>query len=298
MRRPNLFTDNDPRVLPRSSARGGPRRGVFTPLAVVSLFAVLAFVALGVDVGLISLTRARMQFATDAAALAAVHELSDTVAEGDDPSALDGEMASRARAMAEKVAGMNDTFVDAELDVRLGRRVYDDQAGRYRIQWGAAPYNVVEVAARKDNPDTSAPDGQMPAFFSRIFGMTGHTFRVSSIAYTEPRDLVLVLDYSASMNNDSEFEAFGRLGEADVTANMLEIYDDLGLDDSLLPDEPDYVTLHGVPRNSTLQIPHVTLKPTPWGGTVTSTHKIDRVWVKDGDGRWRKLRRRGQVAYL
>lgn len=135
MRRPNLFTDNDPRVLPRSSARGGPRRGVFTPLAVVSLFAVLAFVALGVDVGLISLTRARMQFATDAAALAAVHELSDTVAEGDDPSALDGEMASRARAMAEKVAGMNDTFVDAELDVRLGRRVYDDQAGRYRIQW-------------------------------------------------------------------------------------------------------------------------------------------------------------------
>ena len=259
---------------------------MFTAVAVVCLFSVLAFVALGVDLGLIALTRARMQFATDAAALAAVHELSDTVSEGEDPAVLDGEMSARARAMAEKVARLNDTYVDSDLDVRLGRRVYDGDLGRYRIQWGSSPYNVVEVAARKDNPDTSADDGQMPAFFSRIFGMTGHTFRVSSIAYTEPRDLVLVLDYSASMNDDSEFEAFSRLGEAEVTENQLEIYDALGLDDGMLPDEPTQVTLHGVPRNNSSRIPHVTFTPGPWGGEVTSTHNIDRIWALDNSGRW------------
>ncbi|NNJ27353.1 hypothetical protein LzC2_34550 [Planctomycetes bacterium LzC2] len=277
------------RVRPPQPARQdtGERKGVFTPVAVVCLFAVLGFVALGVDLGLIALTRARMQFATDAAALAAAHELADVVAEGDDPSALDAEMAERARAMAVKVAGMNETFVDSEIDIRLGKRVYDNDLGRYRIQWGGAPYNVVEVAARKENPDTTAPDGQMPAFFSRIFGMTGHSFRVSSIAYTEPRDLVLVLDYSASMNDDSEFPAFDRLGEAEVTENMLEIYDALGLDDAMLPDEPERATLRGVPQNSGSGIPHVTLTPGPWGGTVTSTSNIDRLWVRDGNGTWK-----------
>ena len=263
------------------------RRGAFTAIAVFCLVAVLGFVALGVDLGLISMTRARMQFATDAAALAAAHELSDVVAGGEEPGALDAEMASRARAMAEKVALMNETYIDPEEDVRLGRRVYDPEAGRYRVRWGSSPYNVVEVAARKDNPDTSAPDGQMPAFFSRVFGMTGHTFRVSSVAYTEPRDLVLVLDYSASMNDDSQFEAFDRLGESQVTANMLEIYDSLGLDSDLLPDDPEPVTIHGVPRDNRDQIPHVTLTPKPWGGEVTSTHNIDRVWVRDNNGDWR-----------
>ncbi|MFH5805410.1 pilus assembly protein TadG-related protein [Alienimonas sp. DA493] len=272
--------------VPWRPARDPDRRGVFTPIAAVSLFAVLGFVALGVDLGLISLTRARMQFATDAAALAAAHELSDVVAEGEDPAALDAEMAGRARAMAVKVAGMNETFVDDDLDVRLGRRVYDGDLGRYRIVWGSAPYNVVEVSARKENPDVSAPDGQMPAFFSRIFGLTGHSFRVSSIAYTEPRDLVLVLDYSGSMNDDSEFPAFDRLGEAAVTENMLAIYDALGLDDGLLPDVPERVTLHGVPENTQRRIPHITFTPGPWGGQVTSTADIDRLWVLDNGGRW------------
>ena len=276
-----------PRPEPDPRRRAARRRGAFTALTAASLVAVLAFVALGVDVSLISLTRSRMQASVDAAALAAAQELSDTVADADDAAALDAEMASRGKAMADKVARLNETYIDPDRDVRFGRRVFEERAGASRVLWGVAPYNVVEVSARRDNPDTSAPDGQMPAFFSRIFGMTGHSFEVSAVAYVEPRDLVLVLDYSGSMNDDSELPAFGRLGEAPVTENMLEIYDALDLDPGLLPTVPEYATLHGVPRDSRNQIPHVTLTPTPWGGTVTSTHKIDRVWVKDGYGNWR-----------
>ncbi|MEM9702409.1 MAG: vWA domain-containing protein, partial [Planctomycetota bacterium] len=173
--------------------------------------------------------------------------------------------------------------------------VFDSDLGRYRIQWGGAPYNVVEVTARKENPDVDAPDGQMPAFFSRVFGMTGHSFKVSSIAYTEPRDLVLVLDYSASMNNDSEFEAFDRLGEAEVTENMLEIYDALGLDANLLPDESEPAIIEGVPQDNSKKIPHVTLEPRPWGGRVTSTHDIDSLWVRDNNGNWRNYTNVGKA---
>ena len=277
---------------PPGGVRRSPsrRRGVFTAVAVTALFATLAFVALGVDLGMISLTRARMQFAVDAAALAAAQELSDAVADTIDADELDAAMADRAREMAVKVADLNGTFTDGNADVRFGKRVFDPDMNRYRIVWGAAPYNVVEVAARRENPDTSAPDGQLPAFFSRIFGMTGHTFRVRSIAYVEPRDLVLVLDYSASMNDDSEFGAFGRLGETEVTANMLDIYDALGLDPGLLPTTPERITIHGAPRNNALKIPHVTLEPRPWGAKVTSTHDIKSLWVQDEDGRWENYR--------
>ena len=272
---------------PRYGARRhSRRRGVFTAVAVTALFAVLAFVALGVDLSLISLTRSRMQFAVDAAALAAAQELSDTVAAEVDADDLDQAMADDARAMAVKVADLNETHVDGQTDVRFGQRRYDPARGHYRVAWGAAPYNVVEVAARRENPDTSAPDGQLPAFFSRLFGMTGHSFRVASVAYVEPRDLVLVLDYSASMNDDSEFGAFDRFGEDAVVANLLEIYDGLDLPDDMLPDDPTPVTLHGVPRDSRNQIPHVTVTPRPWEVTVESTHKIDSLWVRDSGGRW------------
>ena len=283
-----------PRPEPDPRRRAARRRGAFTALTAASLMAVLAFVALGVDVSLISLTRSRMQASVDAAALAAAQELSDTVADAQNAAALDAEMASRGKAMAEKVARFNETYIDPDRDVRFGRRVFEEGAGASRVLWGVAPYNVVEVSARRDNPDTSAPDGQMPAFFSRIFGMTGHSFEVSAVAYVEPRDLVLVLDYSGSMNDDSELPAFGRLGEAPVTQNMLEIYDALGLDPGLLPDVPRHATLHGVPRDSRNQIPHVTLEPKAFGGTVRSTHNIDRVWVRDSSGTWRNHDRVGK----
>ena len=293
------------RPLPAAPARHSPppgtrpplRRGVFTVIAVVALFATLAFVALGVDLGMISLTQARMQFAVDAAALAAAQELSDTVAESVGGDDLDGAMADRARAMAVKVGDLNGTYVDDGSDVRFGKRVWDDGRGRYRIAWGAAPYNVVEVSARRENPDTSAPDGQLPAFFSRIFGMTGHTFRVKSIAYVEPRDLVLVLDYSASMNDDSELPAFARLGEAEVTANMLQIWDALGLDPDLLPTTQQRATVHGAARNNALKIPHITVTPEPFGATVTSTHNIDSLYVYDnGARRWKHYSNGGKTV--
>ena len=266
---------------------------MFTAVAVTALFAVLAFVALGVDLGLISLTRSRMQFAVDAAALAAAQELSDAVAAAVDAGDLDASMAAAARAMAVKVAGLNETFVDGQTDVRFGKRIFEQGRGDHRVLWGAGPYNVVEVSARRENPDTGAPDGQLPAFFSRIFGLTGHSFRVSAVAYVEPRDLVLVLDYSASMNDDSEFDAFGRLGESEVTANMLDVYDALELDDSMLPTVPQYVTLRGAPRNDAAKIPHVTMRPEPWKVTVTSTHDIKSLWVLD-NGYWRNFKNVGR----
>ena len=281
---------------PRRAPGPARRRGVFTAVAVTCLFAVLAFVALGVDLGMISLTRARMQNAVDAAALAAAQELADAVATAADAGDLDAAMASGARDMAVRVASLNETHVDRSADVRFGKREYDHDRGRYRIRWGVSPYNVVGVAARRENPDTSAPDGQLPAFFSRLFAMTGHSFRVDAIAYVEPRDLVLVLDYSGSMNDDTEFGAMSRFDEADVLANMRACWDAMNLPAGLLPDDQQPVVIHGQPRDNDRRIPHVTMTPRAFGVTIESTHDMHLVHVYDrGTGRFRRFEDAGRT---
>ena len=51
------------------------RKGIFFVLAVVSLMAAMTFVGMSVDLGMITLTKTRMQSAADAAALGAAQEI-------------------------------------------------------------------------------------------------------------------------------------------------------------------------------------------------------------------------------
>ena len=217
----------------------GRRRGAFAVIAAVGLFALVGFVALGVDLGMISLTRARMQQTADAAALAAAQEIPASLESLSDPSSvddMDGYTSGAARAMAERVADLNGVYVDPRRDVRFGRRSPLPDGG-YAVTWGAGPYNAVEVTVRRDNPDHSAPDAELPAFFSRVFGLGGQALVTHATAYVEPRDLVLVLDYSASMGYDSSYLGFDHLEPDDVRANLDEIYDALQIPS--LPDFPD-----------------------------------------------------------
>ena len=66
----------------RSETRGGiglsqeqQRKGIFFVLAVVSLMAAMTFVGMSVDLGMITVTKTRMQSAADAAALGAAQEV-------------------------------------------------------------------------------------------------------------------------------------------------------------------------------------------------------------------------------
>jgi hypothetical protein len=63
------------------------------------------------------------------------------------------------------------------------------------------------VTARRTGPDTSAPNGEFPLAFGWAIGRDSVPIEVSSTAFTEARDLVLVLDWSASMNDDSSFNS-------------------------------------------------------------------------------------------
>lgn len=201
------------------------RRGAIAPLAAILLSVLFAFVAYGIDSSRIVSERTKMQNAVDAASLAASQEIVAQVREAGQ-NVDDGQVhvvsiaENQARAIAAEVAAANGVHVDPNLDVFFGKRFWDEDSEEWRIDWGVEPYNVVKVVARRDNPDLDRPDGAFPLAFGWAVGSESTELVVSASAFIEARDMVLVLDFSASMNDDSSIGAFSKLGQANVEASL------------------------------------------------------------------------------
>jgi Flp pilus assembly protein TadG len=207
------------------------RRGVIVVLTGFLLIAVFAFVALSVDSGRIVLTKTRMQNATDAAALAAAQEIMVAV-EAAGQSGGSGASATAialdaARTMAEGIATANGIYVNPTVDVKFGNRRYDAATKTWPIQWNSSPYNAIRVTARRTEPNSSGPDNQLPLAFGWSLGRSEVPIQTSATAFIEARDLVVVLDFSGSMNDDSSIRSFNTLGQAQVEASLDGMWDAL-----------------------------------------------------------------------
>lgn len=159
----------------RISVDDGPlRTGNVLVLAAGCLVLVFAFVAFTVDVGYITLTKAELQRAADAGALASAIELHDALGTG--PLVSQSTAESNARQAAADVAaanrggGRNSVHVDSARDVRLGQYCWDADSGTWVKNWGTAPYNLVEVTARRDQDGSSAGDEPLDLFFAPVIG--------------------------------------------------------------------------------------------------------------------------------
>jgi hypothetical protein len=106
--------------------------------------------------------------------------------------------------MAADVAEANGVYIDPATDVEFGKRIYNPANQTWSVQWGGTPYNVVKVTARRNGEDPAAPDGEFPLAFGWAINKDSVPLVTSSTAFTEARDLVLVLDFSGSMNYDSQ----------------------------------------------------------------------------------------------
>ncbi len=208
------------------------RRGVFLVIAAVTLTTVMALVAFSVDLGYQSLTRTKMQNATDAAALAAAMEITHALQTGN-PNLGDvfANAVQSARNTAHDITNLNKVYIDSNRDVVFGRRSFVPGTQNLTTSWNVAndQVNIVKVIARRDNPDTKAPDGKLPGIFSTVFGATGATLTTESIAFIDPRDIIVVHDFSRSMNFDSYYtdEQNTMLSQAQVDANLALVWSDL-----------------------------------------------------------------------
>lgn len=199
-------------------------------LSFFTLVAAIGFVAFTVDVGIISHTKTRMQNAVDAAALAAVLEISNAIKNaGPDVENVPAYAQGQAAAVAEQVMAMNGIYIDPSSDVEFGTGTYNEGTGKYEVSWGTSNANVVRVHARKDNADANAPDAKLNLFFAGFFGEDTVTLTTSAVAYIASRDIVSVLDFSRSMNFDSYYnnEANSNLSDAEIYDNLQMVWDDL-----------------------------------------------------------------------
>lgn len=226
------------------------RWGSILVLATGILILIFGFAAFTVDVGYITLSKSQLQNAVDAAALAAVMEL-DT--NGDQQDAKSRAIQSAVEIAAMHRAGDHDSVsIEGNLgSVEFGRRSYNVFTKEYDYVWGpeAEPFNVVKVTAhRKEIWDdgTLEADNQLPLFFGPVIGSESATLQTSAIATFLPRDIMLVLDYSASMNDDSELTAMHTLGLDAVEDNIYQMWEELGSPTyGNLGFEPDWVTIPG-----------------------------------------------------
>lgn len=233
-----------------TSADGSARRGAFIVLGFFALVVCLGFVAFSVDIGMISLTRTQMQNSVDTAALAAAMEITNavqTAPQGTENITVYARQAARDKAV--EVAGLNGVHVDSAAGVIFGQRSYNAVTDKFTIDWGiseSAPANCVKVIARRENEDSEAPDGKLKLSFAGIFGDNTARLNVEATAYVEARDIVVVHDFSQSMNYDSFFSAsaMATLSQAQIEANSYNTWVDLQpLNAGSLVFTPQYLTL-------------------------------------------------------
>ncbi len=222
----NQSSKNPPRVHSPHN-----RQGIIIVLTGFALVAVFAFVALSVDTGRIVLTETDMQNAVDAASLAAAQEITAAVyaaGQGTGSANIDANSIAveAARSMAQQVAAANGVYIDPATDVRFGKRKFDAGTGTWPIEWDGSPFNVVQVRARRTGTnDSSAPDAEFPLAFGWAVGRDSVPIQTSATAFVEARDLVVVLDFSASMNDDSSLRS--GLGQTAAEGALDDMWDAL-----------------------------------------------------------------------
>jgi len=220
------------------------RKGVFFVLAIIALMGAMTFVGMSVDLGMITVTKTRMQSTADAAALAAVQEIVVAIRQAgldgvDDPGEVQAAAATAARNMAEEIVSMNGFYVDKTQDVILGTRVLAQDGVNFTETWGTPPYNLVKVQIRKTNSDATAADAKLPLIFAPVTGERAQAITADASAFIESRDMVAVLDYSGSMMFDSIFrsQTVNRLGQSAVEDGLDDIWDALVASDVRFSDD-------------------------------------------------------------
>lgn len=174
-------------------------KGFVLTMTGVSMVALVSFFALVVDLGRIYVTKSELQNAADAAALAAIVEVSvsqDTARE----SAFDFGTSHYA-------AGSNILFEVS--DVQFGH--FDFETSQFSL--GEEPTNGLEVKARRV---TGSPSGPLPLFFAPFFGKDSSNVQASSkavldrhvVGVTGKNRLIpySVIDFVVDANLDEQYD--------------------------------------------------------------------------------------------
>ncbi len=249
-------------LVSRSRRSTVQRRGAIVVLAAFLIIFLMAVLAMTIDIGYMQNARVEIDRAVDAGALAGAGLLA-----GGQEEAL---AAAREFTKLNRVAGreLSDDQIQTEVgDWNKTNRVFSDPSG--------IPY-ALRVFAENDNV--------RPMFFGRVFGRDHFSVAAEAVAVYQPRDIVLVLDYSASMNDDSELRSIDTIGQTEVEENLLTIWQELGSNAyGSLTWAPRYLTASGAAPANTGQS-QVRVEYRYNSVYVTSTKPFNRIRAYRSNG--------------
>lgn len=257
------------------------RHGTILVLTAVLMVVLLGFVAMTVDIGFIELTRTQLQSAADASALSGAMELSGI----DDPALVraNARNAVVQTAAMHRAGDQTTVAIDPVADITFGKLTWNGNSQNYKIQWGEdqTPYNVIKVRAMRTTG--AGGDNRLPLFFAPAIGSKKADVGAEAIATFQPRDIMVVLDFSGSMNDDSCFGAISKLGRGYIESNLQTMWTQLG--------SPVYGNLTVTPKHATLKgraasgtIPHIDVTYKRTSVAVTSTLGLSQVKLKFSNG--------------
>lgn len=158
------------------------RRGAILVLAAVFMIVILGMAAFTTDFGYLQVQKTRLRAAVDAAALAAIEELTN-------------DEAAVTQAVNEllQANGYDPTNSGLAVTTEFGNWDIDNRFFTATTEFDSA-----------DAIRLSIVDNGIPAFFGPVFGENGYSTRaeaVATLSSTVPRDIVVVLDCSGSMSD-------------------------------------------------------------------------------------------------
>lgn len=186
------------------------RRGAVLIWVAISIILLFGISAMAIDLSTMAMLKTQLQVTATSAAAAGAVDLPD-----------DAQAKASALAYAERnmTIGKHGNVLLAP-DVTVGNWNYDTRI----FQPNTGPFNAVKVVTRRSDANGNPVDLGL----SKIFGYNDDDLVAEAIAARRPRDIMLVLDYSSSMNDDSELRHIGRLGRSAIEANLLQIYTEMG----------------------------------------------------------------------
>lgn len=171
------------------------RTGAVLPLVTVCLVALLAFVALAIDLGMMAVARTQAQAAADIAALAGARTLNGQAGNNKAGAIAEAtEAATSNYVLSAQVTAAQVTLVQA------GVYKYDSAGQRFQADFVNPPSSTEAYGAMQVRIST-----EQPTFFGRVLGVNSMTVGAQATAVHRPRDVAISLDFSGSMRFSSEF---------------------------------------------------------------------------------------------
>ena len=264
-----------------SSRKHSDRSGNILLLTAFFLSAVIAMLAFAIDVGYMYTMRTQLTRSVDAAALAGAGSLLDGQAFANDQvveylvrNPVGGNLVISEETDLASLKAMFLEEHEDELEITLGH-------------WNTNSKQLENTSSLPSAVEVSMAYPHLPTFFGKVFGRESFAIESSAVATYQPRDIMLVLDFSASMNDDSELKSIDHLGQAVVEDSIYQMWLDL--------EEPTYGNLEFEPDWVT--IPYVNLPAeVTWRGTeveIAATENISRLRLYKSSSSYKQFKNVG-----